>query len=50
MERLLITCQALLDEEEDIWIGNLRINAVTKRLHVGNGDRSTPLFPHVQGI
>lgn len=50
MERLLTTCQELLDEEEDIWIGNLRINAVTKRFHVGNGNRSTPLFPHVQGI
>ncbi|HYD11870.1 MAG TPA: hypothetical protein VEC11_03385 [Allosphingosinicella sp.] len=49
IERLLIICQALLDEREDLWIGNLRINAVTKRLFIGTG-RSVPLFPYRQGI
>ena len=43
IERLLLICQDRLDDAEDLWIGNLRINGLTKRLYVGTG-RSTPLF------
>lgn len=45
IERLLLTCQAMLADDDDVWIGNLRVNAVTGRFHVGDGNRSTPVFP-----
>jgi hypothetical protein len=45
IETLLMICDRLLSSEDDIWIGNLRVNAVTRRFHVGNGNRSAPLFP-----
>ena len=45
MEKLLVNCQNILRENQDgPWIGNLRINAVTGRFHVGNGNRNAPLF------
>ncbi len=45
IECLLVTCQRILDGHEDLWIGNLRVVSPTGRFHVGNGNRSVPVFP-----
>jgi hypothetical protein len=45
IERLLVTCQKILGSHEDLWIGNLRVVSPTGRFHVGNGNRSVPVFP-----
>ncbi|MGX1101879.1 MULTISPECIES: patatin-like phospholipase domain-containing protein [Bradyrhizobium] len=42
IERLWFQCQLILRS----W-GSLRINAVTKRLHVGHSSQSYPLFPRI---
>jgi hypothetical protein len=44
MEKLLSACSRLMDDNEKPNIGNLRINAVTGKFHVGNGNRNVPLF------
>jgi hypothetical protein len=42
IERLWFQCQLILKS----W-GNLRINAITGRLHIGHSSRSYPLFPRI---
>ena len=49
IERLLRDCLPML-EQHDVCIDHIRVNAVTRRFHVGDGHGSVPLFPYLQGI
>src|SRR5579864_770454 len=44
IERLLVACRKLMRDDVPS-IGNIRVNAVTGRFHVGNGHRNAAIFP-----